>query len=324
MLLNSVNPGVAPKIIGIGAATLDRSLLVKKFTTDEVVELIEVVEESLGGPVAVACSFLGMMNQRVAMVDTMGYDYASEYVREKLRDYQVDIEECREFEGEKTAQATLLVNIEDGRRQIYFEPSTAPEPEMSEELKLALKNCKLVHVNGRHERLCMKVLEQISHTDVILSFDGGAGRYRPSLIPLIKRSQWLIVSEEFGFQYTKIKDPQEMAKQMIGAETRIIVITQGLRGSWIFEIRDWQVVQQFHCKAYVQEQVVDTTGCGDIYHGAFIYGYLQGWKLMRVARYASAMAGVNARGLGASWILNGISKAHDEALHYANEFGKSH
>jgi sugar/nucleoside kinase (ribokinase family) len=43
---------------------------------------------------------------------------------------------------------------------------------------------------------------------------------------------------------------------------------------------------------------VDTTGAGDAFHGAFIYGMLQGWAVHQVTRFANAVAAINCRSLG--------------------------
>ena len=45
-------------------------------------------------------------------------------------------------------------------------------------------------------------------------------------------------------------------------------------------------------------EVVDTTGCGDVFHGAFTYGLAQGWDVARNARFASAVAALKCRALG--------------------------
>src|SRR4051794_25061001 len=34
---------------------------------------------------------------------------------------------------------------------------------------------------------------------------------------------------------------------------------------------------QFHTPAYAPPQVVDTTGAGDVFHGAFLFGRARGW-----------------------------------------------
>ena len=50
--------------------------------------------------------------------------------------------------------------------------------------------------------------------------------------------------------------------------------------------------------AYLLPNVVDTTGCGDSYHGAFLFGLLRGMKLEQLASLASAVAALNSQHLG--------------------------
>jgi sulfofructose kinase len=44
---------------------------------------------------------------------------------------------------------------------------------------------------------------------------------------------------------------------------------------------------------------VDTTGAGDVFHGAFCYGVLEGWPIEQILEFANAMAALNCTALGA-------------------------
>ena len=44
--------------------------------------------------------------------------------------------------------------------------------------------------------------------------------------------------------------------------------------------------------------VVDTTGAGDVFHGAFIYGLLQGWDIEYTAKFSSAVSAIKCTRLG--------------------------
>jgi sugar/nucleoside kinase (ribokinase family) len=48
-----------------------------------------------------------------------------------------------------------------------------------------------------------------------------------------------------------------------------------------------------------QVHAIDTTGAGDIFRGAFIYGLLQNWSLERIMGFANAAAGLSCSRLGA-------------------------
>ena len=45
-------------------------------------------------------------------------------------------------------------------------------------------------------------------------------------------------------------------------------------------------------------QVVDSTGAGDVFHGAFLYGLLQGWDARRTARFSSAVSAIKCTAPG--------------------------
>jgi sugar/nucleoside kinase (ribokinase family) len=53
-----------------------------------------------------------------------------------------------------------------------------------------------------------------------------------------------------------------------------------------------------HVPAFTVDEK-DTTGAGDVFRGAFIYGYLQGWPLEETMRFANAAAAVSCTRLGA-------------------------
>jgi ribokinase len=46
-------------------------------------------------------------------------------------------------------------------------------------------------------------------------------------------------------------------------------------------------------------EVVDTTGAGDVYHGAYLYGLLQGWDMRKGMRFSSATSALKCRAIGA-------------------------
>ncbi|MHC9543755.1 MAG: carbohydrate kinase family protein [Vulcanimicrobiota bacterium] len=73
---------------------------------------------------------------------------------------------------------------------------------------------------------------------------------------------------------------------------RMVCITQGERGS--AALVNGRV---YHQKAF-PVNVVDTTGCGDAFHGGLIYGILQEWPSERQLEFASAVAALKCRARG--------------------------
>jgi sugar/nucleoside kinase (ribokinase family) len=73
---------------------------------------------------------------------------------------------------------------------------------------------------------------------------------------------------------------------------RIFVQTDGENGCYTVTSSE-----QFHTPAFPTE-VIDTTGAGDVFHGAFIVGLQHGWSLRDIVRFSAAVSALNCTKLG--------------------------
>ena len=143
---------------------------------------------------------------------------------------------------------------------------------------------------------------------VQVSFDGGAGRYRPELDELVPLTDICIVARDFAEKYTRETDIDMAADLLHRDGPGLVVITAGTKGSWIYP----RGGAAFHQPAFSMPSVIDTTGCGDSYHGAFLFGLLKGMDLQRTAAFASAVAALNSQQLGGR---NGLPN-YDEVVSF--------
>ncbi|WP_172683263.1 carbohydrate kinase family protein [Verrucomicrobium spinosum] len=152
----------------------------------------------------------------------------------------------------------------------------------------------LVHLNGRHETAARQALTWAQEAGVPVSFDGGAGRYRESIRDLVLGSGLRILASKFACAFTGAGSLESAAEILRKDDPELLVITDGVKGSWIWPRGE----PSFHEPAVKVENVVDTTGCGDVYHGAFLHGWMQQWPARRCARVASEMAAETAKHVG--------------------------
>jgi ribokinase len=73
---------------------------------------------------------------------------------------------------------------------------------------------------------------------------------------------------------------------------RVVVETLGADGSLTTTRHD-----SFHTPAF-RVNVVNTTGAGDVFHGAYLVGLLEGWDAKATALFASAAAALTCTSLG--------------------------
>lgn len=254
------------KVIGIGAETRDEFFVVPEFSAEERVTQALASCVDAGGPVATALAVLRAHGHECVLVD-----------------------------GEP-AHAVILVRQRDGARQIVFMPSSSAEPVFDPEL---LQVARLLHINGRHENTCREAIRAAQARNVEISFDGGAGRFRESIRDLFEASHLRIVSRDFAEKCSGSTDLAEMAAELLQPPARVLVITEGTRGSHVWTPDG----TQFHQPAFKAEPLIDTTGCGDVFHGAFLHGWLCQWPLERCVEHARRLAAKNAEGLGGRHVL---------------------
>ena len=83
------------------------------------------------------------------------------------------------------------------------------------------------------------------------------------------------------------------AEAFLALGPRVVVTTFGEQGSRTW-LRDGRVFDRPTFKV----DVVDTTGAGDVFHGAYAYGLARGWGLEYITDFSSACAAMKCRQLG--------------------------
>lgn len=138
------------------------------------------------------------------------------------------------------------------------------------------------------------------------------------LLPLI---DYLIVSRDFPARLTGEGDLETALKTMQQRYgCRLAAATLGQDG-----VLAWDGAAIHYTPAY-HVPVVDTTGAGDLFHAAFIYGLLQGWPLARQLDFACAAAALNCTAPGARGGIQtttAIEHLMQHGAHYPALFGRT-
>jgi sulfofructose kinase len=281
-------------VIGLGVSVVDVVTLVDHFPAQEEVQHASAAAVQGGGPVATAMVTLARLGARVAMLDAVGDDWRGDLIRDEFRREGVCTDYLKRAAGCTSSIASILVRQRNGARSIVFAPGTAPELSAADVPRDLITSARILHLNGRHWEACLQACQHARESNVQVSFDGGAHRYRPELRHLVPLTDVCIVARDFAEHYTQETDIRKAAEVLLGEGPGLVVITDGTRGSWIYPHEG----PSLHQPAYLLPQVVDTTGCGDSYHGAFLFGRLKGWDLEKTAALASAVAALNSQHLG--------------------------
>jgi sulfofructose kinase len=292
-------------VIGLGAATVDVLSLVDHFPGREGVQRAHEVTIQGGGPVATALVSLARLGGRVTMLDVLGDDWRGDLIRDEFRREGVGTDYLQVVPGCTSSIASVLVRRGDGKRAIVYAPGDTPEWQAAQVPQELIASAPFLHLNGRHWEACLQACRYARASHVQVSFDGGAHRYRSQLRELVPLTDVCIVARDFAEQYTGKTDLLKAADLLLEAGPSLVVITDGTNGSWIYPRQG----SAFHQPAYLLPEVIDTTGCGDSYHGAFLFGLLKGMSLQQTAALASAVAALNTQALGGRRALPSLEQA---------------
>ncbi len=261
-----------------------------------------------GGPVPTALCTAANLGADTGIIDRIGSDWRAELIRDEYESFGVDTRNLVLESGRRSSFGTVLVRRRDGERHIIFH---AGDFSILEERELpcnALKRCRFLHLNGRHWPACLAAAEIVRGANGKVSFDGGAHRYDSKFEELLQRTDILIVARHFA---EKLSDSTDRGKQLSALSrwnADVVGVTDGAKGSWFSTSEG----EEFHQPAFVVDNVVDTTGCGDVFHGAFLFARSRGDDWETCARFASAAAALNATSLGGRGNL--ATLAHVESL----------
>lgn len=152
---------------------------------------------------------------------------------------------------------------------------------------LNLDGCRLLHLDGHQADAAIAYAKACREKGVLTSLDGGG--LRSNTHDLLAFIDVAVVAERLCEQMALT--PGEMLTYLRARGCRIGAVTLGERGMiWIDEKDDRH---ELPALPVPRERVIDTSGAGDIFHGAYCYAYLArpaaSWEEhFRFARAASA------------------------------------
>jgi sugar/nucleoside kinase (ribokinase family) len=120
------------------------------------------------------------------------------------------------------------------------------------------------------------------------------------VLPLV---DYLIASSEFPTNWTNESDPFR-SLQLLQEEygMRVAAMTLGAHGALALTNGRF-----YYSPAFVVN-CVDTTGAGDVFHGAFCFAVLSGMDMPEALDFCNAMAALNCTALGARGGIRGVKE----------------
>ena len=244
-----------------------------------------------GGPAANSTAGAASLGLSAAFVGTVGDDADGDMILRDFRAQGVDTSMVKVRPGATSAIAYLWIEEKTGNRSCAWTREGLDELTADEINPEAIAAAKVLHVDGHNAAGAIAAAKVAREAGVLVNYD--AGTHRDGMEELLGLADLMICSEEFILKLTGLKDAEEAVRQVWAKyRPKVCGATMGVRGSMAFNGKDF-----VRCPAFKVEKVVDTTGCGDLFHTGFAIRYLETQDLMECQRFGAAVSAIKCRGL---------------------------
>ena len=279
------------EVIGLGQACIDYLGRVTEYPEEDgKVELMDL-HMQCGGPASTALVTLSRLGIRTSFLGSIADDaFGLEIVR-GLKDENVDHTFLKITPGYTSQFAFIAINKKDGRRTIFWTRGSVPHLKSNDVDLSAFSGARILHTDGLMVEASIEGARQAKEMGLTVVMD--AGTLREGYRELISMVDVLIASERFGSALVGGDKTVDKALEALSHwGPKEVVITLGPKGSI-----GWSGGETVSQKAFSVD-AVDTTGAGDVYHGAYIYGLLKGWNMAECMRFASAASALKCLEIG--------------------------
>ena len=282
---------MAYDIVGFGVASLDLILEVPSFPGAGGKCQILSSEYHGGGLTATALVAASKLGAKTWYGGAMGENERSDIVRKILAGYHVSFPEAGFFPAEsEPILAHVYVDRQTGERTIFWSDLGAVSPVVNDEtIRIALASkCLFVDQFYAESLLPLYRLAKSHQIPIVGDYEAVNDSYEEETLSLVDH---LIVPAKFAQQFTGSHDPAEAVERLLkNPGHQVVVVTDGANGAWFADRENRQVRHQ----AAFPVNVCDTTGCGDVFHGAYAASLVFGWNLETRVQTASAAAAIKA------------------------------
>ncbi len=279
------------KIICVGHAAWDITIPVVDFPVENTKNRYSNMIEGFGGPALSASYLLGKWGLEPYYIGTVGNDTYGKSILATINDVGVNTDFAH-VKNEPTTKSVILANTTNGSRTIL----TYQNGDICQNDSYLLPfEPDIMLFDGQEYALTKRFLSEYPNCISVMD----AGKATLNNIELAKKATYVVCSREFAESISGQKINISSKSSLLHTYNTVkndipgnLVITLGKHGC-IYE-QDGQV----RVKGIINTDVVDTTGAGDIFHGAFVYGLANELEMKDIIHLATVTAGLSVEHLG--------------------------
>lgn len=282
-------------IVGLGVCCEDRVGLVPGWPREDGgVHLIDYTRQC-GGMVATALAAAARLGVESKFIGMAGSDSSGKRLKERMRDHGVNVSQFRLKRDFPTPFSQILVEQRTGMRRIFHYRPVEYNLNRIEVDFSVITEGTILHLDGHLMDFALEAAERAEEVGARVCLD--AWKVYPGIERLIPRVDYLICNRHFPIMFTGRKTLRSALKRLAELGPGLVVASCGPKG-----MTGLIGGHKINVPAY-PAKVVDTTGAGDVLHGAFLAALCKKKSVVEALLYASAAAALSCQTLGGQGFL---------------------
>ena len=274
-------------IVGIGHCCQDTICTVENYPPEDgSTHILSMDDSQGGGAVATAMAAVAKLGAPCAVIAHVGDDAVGGKIVEGLRGFGVDVSGIRVIPGGRSSSSIVMVNPATGSRTKFPYRDALPPLPFDQDQRERIARAAILHLDGTRYENALKAAEIAREAGTLVSLDG-CSRQKDNAknLRLAEMADILIMNAVYPFAVSGLSSRDEALAFFAGlGRKKVVITTGGKEGCWAF--LDGRTV---HFPAY-PVQAVDTTGAGDVFHGAFLARWLETEDTVSAIRFASVVS----------------------------------
>lgn len=285
-----MNPLKQFDLLGLGCAAVDDLVYVEAYPPADAKVSVLRSERQCGGLTATALVAAARLGSRCAFAGVLGTDEWSEYGLSRMREEGIDLTHVRQRAVARIVHSFIVVDTSRKTRNIFADLNGAVgcDPDWPEENVILSVRVLFVDHFGLPGMIRAARIARAAGIPIVADFEKVSGQEFTILLGLVDH---LILSQPFAENLTSKTKPADAVKALWSEARQVVAVTCGADGCWYCSRSEPAHVK--HQPAF-RVRVVDTTGCGDVFHGAYASALARGLDVEECIRFASATAALKA------------------------------
>lgn len=274
------------KIVCIGNIAYDITIPLESYPIENTKNRVKSRVECGGGPASNAAYLLGKWGMDASIVGVIGCDEYGKTIKQEFESVNVNTKYLEENADHKTTSSLIIANTSIGSRTVL---TYKPKEIKCKDINLDFEP-DIILVDGQEYELSKKIIEEYPKAISIID----AGSARDEVIKLSEMVNYVICSKNFAEDVTGIKVNYDDNNSLIDLYKKL---TTMYKGHIVVTLESHGALYKYDGKIKVMPSLkmkaVDSTGAGDIFHGAFTYGISKNMNyedIIKISNIAGALS----------------------------------